>query len=194
MGAVIAMRGHMGNRKALYDIGISGPLAGLVPTILCTYVGLSLSHVEPVPSNVRLFQFNEPLLFQWISQSFFGPLPENAVIIGHPLAIAGWVGMLITALNLIPIGQLDGGHILYALLREKAHVVAWLLTVAAIIGMLVTQQFGWMLMLVLLLMMGPAHPPTANDEQPLGTGRVILGWITLGFVIVGFTPTPFTVS
>jgi membrane-associated protease RseP (regulator of RpoE activity) len=194
MGAVIAMRGHMGNRKALYDIGISGPLAGLVPTIICTYVGLALSHVEQIPPNARLFQFNEPLLFQWISQLFFGPLPENSIIIGHPLAIAGWVGMLITALNLIPIGQLDGGHILYALLRGKAHIVAWMLMIAAVVGMVVTQQYGWMLMLVLLFMMGPAHPPTADDEMPLGTGRVILGWLTLAFVIVGFTPTPFTVS
>jgi membrane-associated protease RseP (regulator of RpoE activity) len=195
MGAVIAMRGHMGNRKALFDIGISGPLAGLVPTLICTYVGLSLSTVEPLPPHVRgVFQFNEPLLFRWLEHWFFGPIGENQIVRGHPLAIAGWVGMLITALNLIPIGQLDGGHILYAILRRRAHAVAWTLVFAALAGMILTQQYSWIVMVVLLLFMGPSHPPTADDETPIGIGRVILGWITLAFVIVGFTPTPFVIS
>jgi membrane-associated protease RseP (regulator of RpoE activity) len=194
MGAVIAMRGHMGDRKALYDIGISGPLAGLVPTLLCTYVGLSWSHVVPQRvGGIPSLQFNEPLLFHWMEQWFFGPLTADQTIAGHPLAIAGWVGMLITALNLIPIGQLDGGHILYALLRRLAHPVAWILVFAAGAGMALTQQYGWAPMLLLLVLMGPTHPPTANDDEPLGIGRTILGWLTLAFVIVGFTPTPFIV-
>ncbi len=195
MGAVIAMRGHMGNRKTLYDIGISGPLAGLVPTLVCCYVGLSWSHVEPLPPGaVTGLQFNEPLLFRWMEQWFFGPLDANQVVWAHPLAFAGWVGLLITALNLIPIGQLDGGHILYALLRSKAHIVAWFLLFAAGAAMVLTQQYGWSLMLVLLVLIGPSHPPTANDEMPLGIGRTILGWLTLAFVIIGFTPAPFVTS
>ncbi len=190
MGAVIAMRGHMGSRKALYDIGISGPLAGLVPTLICCYVGLSWSQVVPLrPGGL---QFNVPLLFNWMEQWFFGPLEANQSIAAHPLAFAGWVGMLITALNLIPIGQLDGGHILYALLRQRAHAVAWILVFAAGAGMVLTQQYGWAPMLLLLMFIGPTHPPTANDDVPLGTGRVILGWLTLAFVIIGFTPSPIS--
>ena len=80
---------------------------------------------------------------------------------------------------------------LYALLRQKARVVAWALLVAAFAAVILAQRYEWTLMLFLLVMIGPSHPPTANDEMPLGTGRIILGWVTLGFVIIGFTPQPF---
>jgi membrane-associated protease RseP (regulator of RpoE activity) len=92
---------------------------------------------------------------------------------------------------LIPIGQLDGGHVLYALLRTKAHFVAQLVLLGAIVGVILTGNWGWSLMLMLLLYMGPNHPPTANDDMPLGTGRTVLGWLTLLFIIIGFTPQPF---
>jgi membrane-associated protease RseP (regulator of RpoE activity) len=190
MGAVIAMRGHMGNRKALFDIGISGPLAGLVPTMIFSVIGLSMSEIVPIPP-VETHSYGEPLLFTWIARLMLGPLPPGHDILLHPIAFAGWVGMFITALNLIPIGQLDGGHVLYALLRGKAHVVAQLALAGAILAVVATGNWGWTLMLMLLLLMGPNHPPTADDSQPLGTGRTILGWLTLCFIFVGFTPQPF---
>lgn len=193
MGAVIAMRGHIGDRKALYDIGISGPLAGLVPTLICTVVGLSWSHVEPIVPNAHGIEFSEPILFQWIAQWVFGPPQHGTAINPHPLAMAGWVGMLLTAVNLFPAGQLDGGHILYAILRRKAHVVAWIVILAAAAGMIITRQFMLMPMLILVMLFRPEHPPTANDEVPLGTGRIILGWLTLAFVVLGLTPTPFVI-
>ncbi|MEX0977776.1 MAG: site-2 protease family protein [Pirellulales bacterium] len=194
MGAVIAMRGHMGSRRALFDIGISGPLAGLVPTLICCVIGLSWSTVGEIPKNVprgSVLMFGEPLLFKWLEYFYFGPLTADQTVFVHPLAFAGWVGVFLTALNLIPIGQLDGGHVLYALLRDKAHAVAWFLLTAAFVGVIVAQHYEWTLMLFLLVMMGPSHPPTANDDMPLGRGRIILGWLTLAFVIIGFTPTPF---
>jgi membrane-associated protease RseP (regulator of RpoE activity) len=195
MGAVIAMRGHMGNRKALFDIGISGPLAGLLPTVVCCVVGLSLSTVVVVPRNIprgEVLMLGEPLLFQWLEWLFFGPLPENQTVWLHPLAFAGWVGVFLTALNLFPISQLDGGHVLYAMLREKAHYIAWLLLIAGFAGMALTRRYEWAPILFLLMLFGPSHPPTANDEMPLGAGRFILGWATLAFLIIGFTPTPLT--
>lgn len=194
MGAVIGMRGHMGNRKALFDIGISGPLAGLVPTLICCVIGLSWSSVGEIPENLSrgsVLMFGEPLLFKGLEYFYFGPLTEGQTVFVHPLAFAGWVGVFLTALNLIPIGQLDGGHVLYALLRDKAHAVAWFLLIAAFVGVIVAQHYEWTLMLFLLVMMGPSHPPTANDDMSLGRGRIILGWLTLAFVIIGFTPTPF---
>jgi len=109
----------------------------------------------------------------------------------HSLAYAGWVGILITSVNLFPIGQLDGGHVLYAILREKAHLVATLLLFGALGAVIYTRTPQWSLMLVLLLLMGPNHAPTANDDEPLPRGRVILGWLTLAFVFIGFTPRPF---
>jgi membrane-associated protease RseP (regulator of RpoE activity) len=191
MGAVIAMRSNMGDRKALFDIGISGPLAGLVPALICCVVGLQWSTVGNLPPGGGQ-QLGEPLLFQYLAGWIFGPLPEGKDIFLHPLAYAGWVGILITALNLFPIGQLDGGHVLYALLRKKAHVVATGLLALAVAAVVLTQNYQWGLMLVLLMLIGPKHPPTANDDVPLGTGRIILGWLTLMFVIIGFTPTPFS--
>ena len=192
MGAVIGMSSTIPNRKALYDIGISGPLAGLVPTMICIVVGLNLSHVGPfLPGRPDVIEFGEPLLFKILARLTFGPIPEGHTVYLHPLGIAGWVGLLITSLNLFPIGQLDGGHVLYALLRTKAHRIATLLLLAAIVCVLVFGYRWWILMLVLLLVMGPKHPPTGNDDVPLGTWRVVLGWLTLAFLPLGFTPNPF---
>jgi membrane-associated protease RseP (regulator of RpoE activity) len=194
MGAVIGMRGNMGNRKALFDIGISGPLAGLVPTIVFSVIGLNLSHFGPLPELIPGSgqpSLGEPLLFKFLAHWILGPTPANQDLYLHPMAYAGWVGVFITALNLVPIGQLDGGHVLYALLRRKAYPITSFLLLAAMVGVLVTQNYGWLLMLFLLSMMGPNHPPTGDDDIPLGTFRTVLGWVTLLFVLIGFTPTPF---
>jgi len=185
MGAVIGMRGTLGDRKSLFDIGISGPLAGLVPALVCSVVGIYWSH--PVPYRGEL---GDPLLFKLLVNWIFGPLPAGHDIVLHPLAFAGWVGIFITALNLVPIGQLDGGHILYALLRKKAHIVATWLLMAAVVAVVLTHNWGWSLMLLLLVLVGPRHPPTANDDVELGTGRKVLGWLTLMFVFLGFVPEP----
>jgi membrane-associated protease RseP (regulator of RpoE activity) len=190
-GAVIAMEGRRGDRRALFDIGITGPLAGLVPTLIFCVVGLHLSHVVPVASRPGGLSLGEPYLFTKIAAAVLGSPGPGQQIELHPMAFAGWVGLLITALNLLPIGQLDGGHVLYGLLRTKAHVVASVLLMAAAVAVFVFGYWGWTLMLVLLMLMGPAHPPTANDDVPLGTGRIILGWLALAFIPIGFTPTPF---
>lgn len=192
MGAVIGMEAHKGDRRALFDIGITGPLAGLVPTIIFCVVGLQLSEVKALPEGPGQGIFlGEPLLFQWMSHHIFGQLPEGKDIVLHPMAYAGWVGLLITALNLIPIGQLDGGHILYALLRQRAHQVATALLFAAVAAVVIFGYWAWMLMLLLLIIIGPAHPPTANDNAPLGAVRVALGIFALALVPIGFTPMPF---
>jgi membrane-associated protease RseP (regulator of RpoE activity) len=136
-------------------------------------------------------RLGEPLLFKGLAYLTFGPIAKNQDILLDPIAYAGWVGIFITALNLFPIGQLDGGHILYALLRRQSHAVARTVLIAAIIAVIVWRLWAWTLMLFLLLLMGPVHPPTANDDVPLGTTRTILGWASLMFVIIGFTPTPF---
>jgi membrane-associated protease RseP (regulator of RpoE activity) len=195
MGAVIAMRGNMGDRRSLFDIGISGPLAGLVPTLFFCVVGILQSHFGDPPSAERhLMSLGEPLLFRLLSIWLLGPTPANQELYLNSIAYAGWVGMFITALNLIPIGQLDGGHVLYALLRRKAYPITTFLLVAAMVAVVVTGNYQWLLMLLLLSVFGPNHPPTGNDDIPLGTGRTILGWMTLLFVVLGFTPTPFTLS
>jgi membrane-associated protease RseP (regulator of RpoE activity) len=186
-GAVIAMEPRRGDRRAVFDIGISGPLAGLVPTIIFLLVGLHYSYVvKGKPS------YGEPLLMKFIINALFGSIPEGYKIAMHPMAFAGWVGLLITSLNLIPIGQLDGGHVLYGMIRHRAHEVAKYILIAAIVAVIALGYWQWSLMLILLTMMGIRHPPTADDDAPLGAGRYILGVLTLAFVIIGFTPTPFS--
>lgn len=189
-GAVISMEPRIGGRRALFDIGISGPLAGLIPTFLFLTIGLHHSHYA-VPARDGIL-FGDPLLFQWLATWILGPAPKGYEVVTDPMAFAGWVGLLITSLNLIPIGQLDGGHVLYALLRRRAHVVARLLLFAALFLVLLKWETlgGWALMLFLLFLMGPIHPPTADDDEPLGPWRILLGWLTLAFILIGFTATP----
>jgi membrane-associated protease RseP (regulator of RpoE activity) len=184
------MEARMGNRRALFDIGITGPLAGLVPTLIFCAVGLHLSELVPLSTVRGDLMIGVPPLFRMLSAWILEPPAQGWCITLHPIAFAGWVGLLITALNLMPIGQLDGGHVLYALLRTKAHKVASMLLLAAAVAVLGFGYWGWTLMLCLLMLMGPIHPPTADDNVPLGTGRIILGWLTLAFIPIGFTPTP----
>lgn len=196
LGAVIRMRGFIGSRKALFDIGISGPLAGLVPALAFTIIGLHLSHFGPVPPanpNLppRFLQFGDPLLIKFLIYVIKGPMPAGQDVILNPLLFAGWVGMLLTSLNLFPIGQLDGGHILYALLRRRSYPVAELVLLAAVAAVVWFGLWMWTIMLGLLVLMGPRHPPTANDDMPLGAGRIVLGTLTLLFPVIGFTPMPF---
>ena len=193
LGAVIAMEPRMGHRRALFDIGITGPLAGLVPTLIFLVVGLRYSDIR-VPAEGSML-FGDPWLFHFLAERILRPMSPGEEVFTHPMAFAGWVGLLITSLNLIPIGQLDGGHILYALLRRKAHKVAtFLLLMATVLVVLNLRALSpWLLMLFLLFMMGPIHPPTADDEEPLGAFRTVLGWLTLAFIVVGFTPTPIII-
>lgn len=191
MGAVIGMSANIPNRRALFDIGISGPLAGLVPTVIFCFLGLLYgSHVGPVVMDAEHRSFGEPLLFKLIVWWWFGEIPAGQTVFIGPMAVASWVGVFITALNLFPIGQLDGGHVLYALLQRKAHFVATFLLLTAIYLVIAFGQWEWSLMLGLLMLMGPRHPPTRDDHVPLGRTRVVLGWLTLAFVIIGFVPNP----
>jgi membrane-associated protease RseP (regulator of RpoE activity) len=191
LGAVIGMEARVGDRKAVFDIGISGPLAGLVPTLIFTAIGLARSHFTPLNAISPDDHFvGVPIIFEWIEQWLKGPTPHGFALTFHPMAYAGWVGLLITSINLMPVGQLDGGHILYALVPRKAHRVAWLFLISAIAAMIVFGLVNWIVMIILLLFMGPRHPPTANDDVPLGAWRIVLGWLTLAFVVVGFTPRP----
>jgi Zn-dependent protease len=191
MGAVIGMSPEIPSRRALFDIGISGPLGGLVPTLIFTVVGVWLSrpvqHVHQPDTAVMV-----PELMRMLVQWRFGQeVLANQPIDLHPLAWAGWVGMLVTSLNLFPIGQLDGGHVLHALVPRAARHIATGLLFALIFAVTVGGYYWWFVMVFLLVLMGPEHPPTQNDLQQLGPGRTALGWATLAFLPLGFTANPF---
>ncbi|MCA8989911.1 MAG: site-2 protease family protein [Planctomycetaceae bacterium] len=189
-GALIIKKGSREDRRALFDIAIAGPLAGLVIALpVCIYGAMIATAVprEQVPSGE--IQFIAPRLMSWIVIWVRGEWPPGTSMESAVLD-AGWVGIFITALNLIPIGQLDGGHILYTLIGKKAHRVAEGLIIFSLAHMVVTGNGTYLLMVLLIMMMGPYHPPTSNDRAPLGWFRIVLGWLTLSFILVGFTPTP----
>lgn len=196
MGAVIVQQSGVADRKSMFDIAISGPLAGLVVALPVVYWGIVKAQVLALPMYTRVAVFGGPLLLKWMMRMVHGPLPEGSNIIINPLLFAGWVGIFITGLNLVPIGQLDGGHILYCLIGRRAHVVARGLFWLAAGTVIYSTLFGdgsyasWWLMLFLIWIFGTRHPPTANDRVPLGPFRVVLGWLTLLFVFIGLTPTP----
>ena len=191
MGAVIAMQPGKGDRRSLFDIAITGPIAGLIPAVLFSLYGLSQSAIGDPAGGISL---GEPLFFKAMVYLFFGAIPEGKDVLLHPVAFAGWVGIFITALNLFPIGQLDGGHILYALLRSRSHRIAKMVMLFCIGCVVYFGYYGWSIMLILLLTMGVAHPKTADDEAELGMLRYFLGWLALLFMPFGFTPVPFMVD
>ena len=189
MGAVILQGRGVATRRQMFDIAVSGPIAGLVVTIPVLLLGIYQSGYEKATLSGGL-EFGEPLLLQWIIHWIHGPgLPGESFMI-TTLGLAGWVGVFITAMNLLPVGQLDGGHILYTLIGRKAHAVAFLVIAAGVAMMFIQGTYTFSLLFILLMLTGLRHPPTANDSEPLGKGRAILGWLTLSFLIIGFTPTP----
>eukprot|EP00913_Durusdinium_trenchii_P023401 g21979.t1 len=184
MGAVILQGRGVADRRQMFDIAITGPLAGLIVAIPVTYYGLWSSTVVPLPEGGQFIVFGDPLIIEWMTESIHGEIPDGYGLTPNAFAFAGWVGILVTALNLIPIGQLDGGHILYTLIGKRAHAVAMLVMIGAVAWMLYTQNMAYSLLLILLMLMGTRHPPTADDSVPLGKLRIVLGWLTLAFIII----------
>jgi membrane-associated protease RseP (regulator of RpoE activity) len=196
MGAIIRMRSPMPNRRVIFDVGIAGPLAGLCVALPLTVLGLFLSRIVPqLPEDAGVLQFGEPLLFKVLARLILGPVPEGATILAHPIAFAGWVGFFVTALNLVPAGQLDGGHVTYAMLGRRHDKVA-LLAVLALFGMTgytlfsASPNFSWAAIGGLLLSFGYRHPPPLNDLTPLDPWRRRLGVLTCGLFVTLFTPVP----
>jgi membrane-associated protease RseP (regulator of RpoE activity) len=187
LGAVIVMEPGKGDRRALFDIGISGPLAGLLPALVCCAVGLAWSK-PVVPGGDAGTGVGSSLLFSFLARVFG---PGDGPIDLHPLAFAGWVGLLVTAINLVPIGQLDGGHVIYGLMRGKARWLALLFLVGAMVAIAKSGYWWWSPMLFLLVFIGIRHPPTADDRVPLGPVRYVLGWLTLALMPLAFAPIPF---
>jgi len=196
MGAVIAMDGYSANRKQLFDIGIAGPLAGLILAIPITWKGIE--QAEPVAPEIIaamkreaspfVFKgyYHDPLLVKLMMRHLRADGAEELAL--NPLLLAGWVGFLITGLNMMPISQLDGGHVAYALLGRRAHTVAKLLVAAALIFMVWEKVYMWSVMLVVVLLIGINHPPTADDNAPLGPFRLALGWASLLIPVLCFPP------
>lgn len=189
MGAVILQGRGVADRRMMFDIAVTGPIAGLVVTLPVLFYGIATSGYIPEAYSGG-FDFGQSLMVRWMIESCHGPAPAGMVFEWNGFATAGWVGVFITALNLLPIGQLDGGHLMYTLVGRAAHWIAWALILSAAAAMIYYRVFSYVLLLVLVTLMGPRHPPTANDRIALGWGRHVVGWATLAFLLIGFTLQP----
>ena len=189
-GALISTREPMPNRKTLLDVGVAGPISGFLVTILVLIFGLYLMQENPIeiiPTGNEITVMY-PLVVQGLSNLF--TIPPDTIM--HPTLFAGWVGCFITALNLLPIGQLDGGHVVKALLKDNHKYVGW----AVIFAVIALSMFytGWLLFLfIILFLIGTQHQPPLNELSPLDNKRKILGIIALVIFIICFAPIPMYV-
>ncbi|MCA9735236.1 MAG: site-2 protease family protein [Deferribacteres bacterium] len=191
MGAVIRMQGRMANRKMLFDIGGGGPLAGLVLVIPYLYWGLAMSKFTPEATTAQSgLYLGESLLFKGIAWLVIGDNPEHYDIFLHPLAYAGWAGLFVTALNLLPIGQLDGGHVVYALLGRKTRYI-YPVSIAGFTLLCVHFYLPWIVLVIILVWVGSSHPETIDDSPPLDLKRRLIAWFLFVVFFLSFTPQPF---
>jgi len=191
LGAIIKMESTVSSRKALFDTGVAGPLTSFCLSVPAIVIGLKLSEVIP-QAQVKegMMRLADPLLFSFIQRVVLGEVPETYEVILHPIGYAGWVGLFVTALNLLPVGQLDGGHVVYALFGKKSRAV-FFMTVAVMSFITIFYNPGWLLLLVLIILFGFRHPAPLDDETPLdGKRKLVAGFAFLAFFL-SFTPTPF---
>ena len=198
VGAFIRIRQRIPTKAMLFDIGAAGPIAGFVVAVPVLFAGLRLSRVVPLPEaddGLSVYALGEPLLFKGAAWLIWGEIPDGQAINMHPVALAAWFGLLLTALNLFPVGQLDGGHISYAAFGPRSTAIT-LAGTAAVVGLTFVSLSwsAWAGVLVMMLMVfGPHHPRTRDEHVPLDAPRRRVALLTAVIFILCFTPAPIEV-
>jgi membrane-associated protease RseP (regulator of RpoE activity) len=191
LGAVIRMESLVSSRKALFDTGVAGPFTSLLLSIPAIMIGLRLSEVIPASQlKEGTLRLGDPLIFSFIQRLVMGQIQENYDVLLHPIGYAGWVGLFVTALNLLPVGQLDGGHIAYSLFGRKSRII-YLIVIAIMAFITIFYNPGWILLLILMVLFGFKHPAPIDDSTPLDGKRKLLGGIAFLAFFLSFTPAPF---
>ncbi|MEW6269155.1 MAG: site-2 protease family protein [Thermodesulfobacteriota bacterium] len=193
-GAFIRMQGMPRTRRALFDVGAAGPWAGFVVAVPAVVLGLGWSEVRPLETDfVGGLSLGNSLLFSTLSRWVLGVHPDDATILLHPVALAGWFGIFVTFLNLLPVGQLDGGHVVYALFGRGHRMIARLFFVV-VLGMGFLGWQGWFVWALLLgFVLRVDHPDTADRDTPLDPFRKLAAWATIGVFVATFMPVPLSV-
>lgn len=190
-GAVIAMEHGAANRKQIFDVGLAGPIAGLVVALPILVIGaMQLDFNAPQTEG---WTFGFPLIVQWLlaivqPAGYTGAQTSIAASQLNPLFMAGLIGLIVTGLNMMPVSQLDGGHVIYALFRQRSWWIARAFICAAALHQAVTGS-KWGMMIFLVILMGVDHPPTRDDSVPIGRFRWWLGLASLAIPILCFTPS-----
>jgi membrane-associated protease RseP (regulator of RpoE activity) len=188
LGAVIAMDGRRADRREIFDIGLAGPIAGLFIAFPILWYGVSQLHLaEPAGG---AFALDMPLALRWMIKQqglqLVGKVPGLGQNHLNPYLMAGWVGLLVTGLNMLPVSQLDGGHVIHGLFGRWSRYIANAFMLIAIIYIVTTESYTWVVMMILLVLMGPTHPPTRDDNVSLGIARTVLGVLSLSIPILCF--------
>jgi membrane-associated protease RseP (regulator of RpoE activity) len=192
LGAVIRIRQPIATKREFFDIGIAGPIAGFVVLIPILVFAITASDVVRIPADFQGVEYGEPLLFRLTAWMFLGEIAAGHSINLHPAGWAAWFGMLATALNLAPVGQLDGGHISYAVFGRRSSAITLGVTVL-LVGLLAI-SLGYLLWTILVIAMvlalGPHHPRTIDEDEPLDRGRLLLAGFAVLMFVLCFTPVP----
>ncbi len=187
-GAFIRIRSRFPDRRALFDIGASGPWAGFVVALAATVIGLAHSTVLATPQDWHGYEWGDSLLTAFLIRVVLHV--DSATVLLHPVAFAGWFGLFVTSLNLLPVGQLDGGHVLYATLGRPTPRIAALL-IAFLVWLGVRGYPGWLLWAVIItVFLSLGHPPTDDDRRPLDPARRLAALATLVLFVLTFVPEP----
>jgi len=195
-GAFIRMRAPARTRRVMFDIGAAGPWAGVMLAIPAVIIGLYLSDVTPLDKSAGGLELGNSILFLGLSHLVLGVDPASVNVNLHPIAFAGWLGLFVTALNLLPVGQLDGGHVVYALLPRRHRTISVLFVITCVLMVLVPLAlglsfwWGWMLWAVLSVALGLGHPSSIDRDTPLDPRRTFAAWATVALFIVTFSPVP----
>ena len=196
LGAVIGMDGLRANRKQIFDIGLAGPIAGLVVAIPILWAGIA--QLDLTHSRYGMYRLDMPLIMRWMATASQVPGYNSNPTIWqaqlNPLLMAGWVGLIVTGWNMFPVSQLDGGHVIYSLFGKRSRWIARLFILTVVGFMLVYQNIQPLLMVGLILLIGVDHPPTSDDTVPMGPFRIILGCLSLLIPILCFPPRLMIVS
>jgi len=192
-GAVIKSKSPFWNRRDLIEVGAAGPIAGWIVAIAWLWVGLSHSMVLPQDAfgqGDMLFSMDgESVLMRLSTWLLVGSIKPGHYLMLSEAAFAGWVGMLVTAINMLPIGQLDGGHVVYGLARRHQHIMGKLATAGLVL--LGFHSPMWWFFAAFGLFFGMSHPPTLDDQRPVSPAAQWMGWIALVILLLSFTPVPF---
>jgi len=190
LGAVIKIKSPIMDRNALVDIGSSGPLVGFLFSVLACAAGLAMS--DTVPAHTLMdneFTLGPSLLYYAMIRLFTGADLVTQSVDLHPVAVAGWVGLFVTSINLMPVGQLDGGHILYSFFGRRHKLISRIfIGVLTVMGVFLFP--GWLIWALLLLFIGTEHPPVMDPYTPLSPGRRLAGIASLIVFIITFPPIP----
>ncbi|MGH7814598.1 MAG: site-2 protease family protein [Candidatus Binataceae bacterium] len=200
LGAFIRMKSLPRTRRAMFDIGAAGPWAGIIVAIPVLIIGLFLSDVTPMNPGAGGLQLGNSLLFYWLSWLVLHVDPNSVNVALSPIAFAGWLGLFVTTLNLLPVGQLDGGHVMYTLFPRqhraigRAFVAGCFLMVLLPLALGGQAWWGWLLWAGIILVLGLGHPPTVDLDTPLDPVRRFAAWATVALFLVTFSPVPISIQ